>query len=337
MSLNNLKNKVKRRPARKKPISRLWKPSANVPTRIRLVAGEHTHPDGTVEPIGFYVSHYSPTTRQFTNCSSKWVPSETDEYGWDRHGKCLACYAKETGQLPQLSTSRKYPVTVAICANFHLDPVGYDGKPLPFGTDGKQIRRKVMCTQKGCEGCAKGLDVEWGRKLIWEMPETHLGQLMATQETLSKCCASCGAEPNEDTGKGGLTPLSVMCAECGGPLPLESAEYGDANVEITCAACGQSSVPAVLWQCSECDTPKKPTLFDIDFTVQRSADGMNLQILKAKVKAPDPRLVQNSDYFLTPLELDAYYKGDSLATQAAKLQIENPWDSGPAPFKDYSN
>lgn len=337
MSLKSLKNKVHRRTGQRKPISKLWKPNKETAIRIRLIPGQYTHPDGTVEPIGFYVSHYHATARKFINCSSKWLPSATDEYGWDRKGKCLACYAKETGQLKNISTSRKYPATIVVCNNFHLDPIGYDGKPIGTDRDGNVIRRKVLCYNDParCDGCKKGLETEWGRKMIWEIPETHLSELMAVQESYSKHCANCGLEPDPDTNEGGIQIDSVVCKICGHAMGPQYHLAAANEEKITCPQCGETGVPGILYTCPQCGNPKVPSLFDIDFTIKRDAGGMSLVVTKAKVKKPDSRILANP-YFSEPMDLDKYYKPHNIEAQAAMLQIPNPWGDKPVQFKDYS-
>lgn len=333
----------------------MWKPISEKSVRLRLIPGEYEHPDGSVEPIGFYVSHYNSTNKKYLNCSCKWVPSAVSETEWEKKGKCLACHAIDTGQLKSLSVARKYPATVVICENFHLDPTGYDGNPLPKDKSGEQIYRKTLCLKGGdsgkCPGCIKNLQTEWGRKLIWEIPETHLEALMSIQESFGKHCGNCGHAPNMDTGEGGISLQNVLCTTCGesvlteiglgedvdlsGITPSELAEF--LNVDgLVCPKCSTEDPTIVdVWDCPSCHSAKKVALFDLDYWVKRNEDGFGITVTQSSVKAPDPRITANS-FFLDPYELDKFYLPDSISTQAAVLQIPNPWGEETASFKDYS-
>lgn len=280
---------------------------------MRLIPGEYTHPNGEVEPVGFLVTHYSPKTKKTIICSSEW--KDMDGY-YVRKGSCVGCMAydgKAAGD-PKwkhyaVTRSFKFPVTVVVMENFHLDPLDWDGNPLGVDDNGKPKRRKVMCVgpENDCPGCSRNLPTTWGRVMVWEMPETHIKKLIKYIDQYKDVC-KCGAE--------GLRLETVLCPNCATEFPFRPQP----DTEITCPACRENVTPDFVYECPNCNDPAPPTIFDADFQVARFDDNgfAGLDIVRVRV-GPMKKEVQEMNP--KPLDFDMMYRPAEPAIQAELLGI----------------
>jgi hypothetical protein len=303
-----------------------FKPISTKSVRVRLIPGEYTHNNGTVHPVHEIFQHFNATVRKFQLCSAKWLTDASDPSRLERdpNSRCVGCHLIDTGS-KNVRMDRKFPVTVFICDDFHLDPNGWDNKPLGFADDGAQKFRKTLCTGEGCEGCQKGLDKDWGRRMYWEVPRTYLQAMIAYQDEAADICANCGSEPGVDGEEGGLTLISLCCPGCGGQIKFDDDSQAKALIrgDVKCPSCEKIVAPDEILHCAGCNDPRRPKIFDMDLWIRTTPTSPpTLLITKAKVMEPSSKIPQ---HLLKPYDLPDMLRPPPIEVQCKIHKVANPW------------
>lgn len=186
-----------------------------------------------------------------------------------------------------------------------------------------------------------------GRLLAWSMGQTYLDTFVEWSKQVGKCCKSCGARDSIKT-------TAKICGnpECGAvvydprttTLSKEQREQID-YYPYKCPHCQVESYVAEQIECSNCTSPAKATIFDVDFQVQRlKTQGQQtfLQIFTFS----DPRPIQVADpevlktikpldlkkkFAPTPPQEQAKIYGFQLSPPAQEYQHMAPPTASPNP------
>lgn len=299
-----------------------FSPPTTKAIRVRLIAGDYLYKGDTVEVLPFK-EHYNNAERKYQICSSTWVPdlANVNEYVRDGQSKCVGCHLMYDQQARYVSLSAKYAVTVAVCDDFHLNPFDRQGHPLGMDKDGRQKAYKDLCTGPGCEGCKKGLEVVWGRRMVWKVPQTYMAMLMDYVDETHRHSCACGSIRDDDTGEGGLSVVATICPECGKNLPAGFA------VQVVCGHCQQTVTPSRILTCAQCGHARPATIFDMDVWVKRtSRQPYTLIISKSKIGPPHPKLSAPEHKNSTrPFNLAESMAPPNLLEQCRLHNVVNPW------------
>jgi len=312
-----------------------FKPVSTKSVKVRFIPGEYRHSNGSTHQVYEIFQHFNSVTRKFQICSSRWVADKVDPTRLERDpdSKCIGCHLSDSGA-KHISLTRKFPTTLYVCDDFHLDPLDYNGNRLGMNDEGKQKYYKTMCTGEGCKGCERGLEIAWGRRMYWEIPQTYLQTLISFQDEAADICANCGSEP-DDEGKGGLSLVSLCCPTCGAQMKFNSdfqAKLIGGSTDYQCDNCEETISPEEILSCADCKNPKRPKIFDMDFWIRVSSNKPpSLTVTKYKVKPPDKRMEE----LLRPFDLPEILRPPSITEQCKLHQVPNPWAK--EQFKDWDN
>lgn len=322
------------------PVS--FRPIHAVATRTRFIRGEYGPEKSQMVVL---TKHYNRQTNKYQTCSSLWhrdpvtgkrVRVRVTEA--DEGHRCVGCFLQydnhpSTG-IPArpVTTSHYYTFSIYVMANFHLDPNNKDGKPLGVNEEGQPKYRRLMCTQNPqvCEGCMKGLPIEYGRRMRWEIAKKYLLVLLDYVKAAALDCANCGAAHSGEEGDrtSGLAASTLICSHCGRPIPSSDpkkvVEIIEDKTAVKCEACGAVMVPQEHLVCANCSTPKRPTLYDMDFWVKKASERKtsDVVVMKYKVGRPHEKVPQDQ---LRPLDLYETLLPEDLESQLQIHDVPSPW------------
>lgn len=327
----------------------IFKPLVMVPIRVRLVRSMDE--DGNkLAPFYEFGQHWNNHTKKYQICSSKWLPNEQgrlERVDPDKH-RCAGCFMKYQWtpamqrRIPKKTVgfSIKHAVTIFVMADFHLDPFDNKGQPLGLNKKGDPIYRRDLCAHPKkvlegiplpeCKGCNRNLPKEWGRRMAWYIPKKGITSLVNGTVKQFTTCANCYTKKSIKT-------LGFMCPNCGYAYNTEGVEPSKIrDTEIKCQKCGDIAYPQEVMECSNCSSPRRPSLFDGDMWVMKSSDDMKAEILvhKFKVCAPHSKISED--------DLKGFDFSKKLAPEPMDVQLQihgipSPWDSlEVAPTTNYS-
>lgn len=313
--------------------------------RLRLIPGDY--PDFQGDRAAFYqfMSHFNVTRKKGQICSSIWQahPDGSLERVKNNKSRCVGCFlefdwtAAIAHRIPGAKMGRispRFAITAYVMADYHLDPLDFEGQPLGTNDEGEQRFHRKICEGpgaddgKGCPHCKRNLPVEWGRKSMWDLAESRLQVLFDYIERREDTCANCGSIKDVDTKEGGLTVAGLCCPnpDCGELVKI--ADRSKINelrhATLKCDNCGLLAAPTELLKCANCRSPRRPTVFDADFWVVRKDKSRMSDVVVDSIKIGPPHKNIPKEG-LEPLDFEKSMAPEPVAVQCAIHNVPNPW------------
>jgi ribosomal protein S27AE len=243
--------------------------------------------------------------------------------------QCIGCHLSLDEGKRYVSTSAKFLATVLVLETYHLSPNDYNGNPLGVDDEGKQKYSKVLCEGDKCEYCKKGYKKTWGRKVRWEIPMTYLQTLREFVRTKRKHCANCGSRPDPDTGEGGLATIGLTCPNCEYQLEVQDPTVAEeiARSKARCPQCGSMVKYTELLLCSNCDEPRRPSIFDMDLWLMRTGQKPQYKLIISdyKIGPISKKALDEIHEAEKPLPLADIAEPMPLTAQCTLHEVPNPF------------
>ena len=163
---------------------------------------------------------------------------------------------------------------------------------------------------------AKGYEKKQGHVMHWSVGWGHHNYLLESNRSLGEHCVNCG-------GRDCIQDLAWVCRNCGeAVIEMDTTTLDEEDIdkmtseECTCPHCQHTGYLEDVYECSNCNSAKRASLFDFDLKVQRveASDGGNqtaLSIIEAigpkpidKVYGEEMRKGLELDKIFAPTEVE---------------------------------
>lgn len=186
--------------------------------------------------------HYDPVNKYYYYCGGK---------------QCVACYQAGKGNK---SFKKGTPISLFTTIDerwFHK----VQSKEDP------QKHKYILCSEDAsCKGCARKIERVRSGKRLAELALQWGDALGVQEDKISKKCASC------HTGR--IKVVEYLCPECGEVLDwTPDPENPDEEATIKCGGCHKKVHPAESIECTNCDKPKRGTIFECGCPVEVTRSG----------------------------------------------------------------
>jgi len=211
--------------------------------------------------------------------------------------------------------------TVAVLGVVHKVPARYVQGPkagsVKVDGRGEPVMEWVTCSRQGCEGCRTGAETQDGIKLPWAMRKTHFQTLIGWETTVGMDCTACGGDRTILTEK-------WVCRGCGNVIIDMSSTYlsSDEIEQVafnlySCPECSTQAFPNETLSCTQCDTPVRANLWNVDICVygERPQGSNIISLQNSSISKPKPIDRKYAHLVLEPLDLDSLFAPADLEYQ----------------------
>ena len=289
---------------------------------------------------------------------------------------CTYCHQKQTGDTsvdggPGKKARTLYGFNLLHLAWYHLAPVvDRRTKQVMLNPNTNEpYMTKVLCEGAGCEHCRDNREKVYGAKKYIQVGMNHFENLRSIDADIGEVCLECR--------EGTVTTASFECTSCGHVIiDCVANKYTESEVDtfasepMTCPSCRHTDYAEETLSCSDCQDPKRTGLFDVVLWLRRQGEATASAL---SVNHPSPKelgwcfrddyeLPNGEDLVLhyvehedgsvkpewnklvagmvAPYDFDSMVgigKGRSVADQAKRMQIANPFAGGSADPQAYDS
>jgi len=280
-----------------------------------------------------YISHYDGREERSSICSGGIFHNFKDARD-PCHGCDLFWSTRETGpdgkkKKGRVSKSDQYAFNWLHYHPYHKIPQvdRETGQAKMNAETNEPYYEWVQCDGRLCKICPQNVETVPARLLKWEMGIQHFTALTVEyQSQVGNTCKSCGTRDS-------ISTIAYVCSNeaCGeAVIDMRDTTLSDADIikiknePATCTQCKKESWLTEIMQCSNCSTPDRSTIFDVDLKVRRMpmSDGSNgTQLIVSSWSAPhpiDPRYVV---YAEKTFDMPRIYQPSDLEFQARQFRI----------------
>jgi hypothetical protein len=232
---------------------------------------------------------------------------------------------------------------------------------VPLERDGKIIMKRdrptepvlieEQCVGRGCKHCAHQLPMHVGSVRAFQVGAGHLNIVLGWNDKVGCYCANCLTP----VGK----PQQYFCPRTNELLTDEYlAKFSKTPVQCHNPQCGLVTIPEAVLECGYDPTgqrkipgtgcpdnvePKRLSLFDCIFYVQREGEGTDTKIIdvswqpKGMFQSPDGRSLDQILSTIQPLNFPEMFKPEPLDKQASRLGINNHYATQAPAYSPYPN
>lgn len=182
------------------------------------------------------------------------------------------------------------------------------------------------------DSLAHGAEGRWGRYVAWPIAHDYFGVLNAWSDVIGQNCVGCG-------GQNTLRTHYWKCGNCQNPL-LDPATAGLDPKQIkdvtgkpnTCRACGATQYPVEVLVCSQCQQPRRASLYDVDLFMRKQQDANDrTQLIITRTSQPGPIEAHFHDLLQKPPDLVKKFAPTPIGEQQSLFQHGGQQQQPPPP------
>jgi hypothetical protein len=275
-------------------------------------------------PYDIKGQHYSAALNKFLTCRAGFQDFKDPEDGSvgieAGEGDCVPCHYYFDNSSGAISGPRKLHIFNAILLDYFHE---IEGSQEIKGRPGSFWKEMEQCTGRRCVRCKQGVEKKFGNRVFIPLG-TNFVSALADYDlvTLAESC-HCGGE---------LEPVGFSCSECGVPY-RDFEENGCSNEELQslreelhrCPTCTQRVEMEEYSDCNNCRNPKALTMWDVAMEMYRSGEGVNTSLIISKYRKVSDEEREKLRHLMTPIDTNKMYPILSLADQASKFGVDNPF------------